>query len=79
MAMREELVAWLQGVMPEQACSAMRTVPLAIQPPELTTMQTLMRMRCRACRGRVVVAALDNNVPRWRARMVKVWGLGSYG
>jgi len=77
MAKREELVAWLQGVMPEQACSAVRTVPLAIQSPELTIMQALMRMRCRACGGRVV--ALDNNVPGWRARVVKVWGLGSYG
>ncbi len=62
-----------------QACGAVRTVPLATLPPELTILQALMRMRCRTCRGRVEAAAIDNNAPGWRGRVVKIWGPGSYG
>lgn len=60
-------------------CSAPRTVPLAELPPELTIMQATMRMRCRTCRGQVYAAALDNNIPGWRSRVVHIWGPGSYG
>jgi len=49
-----------------------RTIPLAELPAELTIMQTLTRMRCRTCRGRVEVAVMDNQVPGWRGRVVKV-------
>ena len=61
-----------------RAC-APRTVALATLPPELTIMQALTRMRCRACQGKVEAAAIDNNVPGWRTRCVKIWGPGSYG
>ncbi len=62
-----------------QPCSAVRTVPLATLPSELTIIGALMRMRCRTCRGRVYAAALDNNVAGWRGRVVRVWGPGAYG
>ena len=60
-------------------CDAPRTVPLASLPPDLTIIQALMRMRCRACRGRVEAAILVNNLSGWRGRAVRVWGPGSYG
>jgi len=60
-------------------CGTTRTIALTTLPPELTIMQTIMRMRCRACRGQVEAAALDNQVPGWRARVVRVWGPGSFG
>lgn len=60
-------------------CSTVRTVPLAELPPDLTIMQTLMRMRCRTCHSQVHAAALDNGVLGWRGRVVQVWGPGSYG
>lgn len=60
-------------------CGTTRTLALATLPPELTVMQVLMRMRCRTCRGRVEAAAMDNQVPGWRGRVVRVWGPGSYG
>jgi len=60
-------------------CSVERTIPLAELPPELTIMQALMRMRCRTCHSQAHAAALDNNVPGWRGRVVQVWGPGSYG
>ncbi len=62
-----------------QPCATPLTVPLATLPPELTILQALMRMRCRTCRGRVEAAVMDNKVPVWRARVVKVWGPGAYG
>jgi len=62
-----------------KSCGVQRTIPLAELPPELTIIQTLTRMRCRRCRGQVHAAALNNNVPGWRARIVQVWGPGSYG
>jgi len=60
-------------------CPSPRTIPLTELPQELTIMQAMMRMRCWACRGGVEAALLDNNVKGWRARIVKVWGPGSYG
>lgn len=60
-------------------CGAVRTLPLASLPPDLTILQALMRMRCRDCRSRVEAAAMDNQVPGWRGRFVQVWGPGSYG
>ncbi len=62
-----------------QPCSAVRTVPVATLPQELTVIEALLRMRCRTCRGRVYAAAMDNQVPGWRGRIVKIWGPGSYG
>ena len=61
------------------ACSPAKTVPMASLPAELTVMQAMMRMRCRICHGRVVAAAIDNGVPGWRARTVRLWGAGAYG
>jgi hypothetical protein len=67
---------------PENSLSAirrggiLRTVPRAEQPPELTIMQAMMRMRCRTCRGRVETAALDNNASGWRVRVVQIWRAG---
>lgn len=60
-------------------CGRASAVPMADLPPELTIMQALHRMRCRSCRGRIAAAAIDNQVPGWRARIVRVWGPGSYG
>lgn len=60
-------------------CNMPRTVPMADLPPDLTIMRALMRMRCRSCGGRVEAAAIDNELPGWRGRVVKVWGPGSYG
>lgn len=37
--------------------------------------QALVQMRCRACRGRVEAAILDNNLPGWCG----CGGRGSYG
>jgi len=62
-----------------QPCGTPRTVPLVALPPELTILQALMRMRCRTCRGRVEAAVMDNQVPGWRGRVVKVWGPEAYG
>lgn len=56
-------------------CPTPWTIALATLPPELT----IMRMRCRTCGGRIEAAALDNQVPGWRARIVRVWGPGSFG
>jgi hypothetical protein len=60
-------------------CNASRAVPLSELPQELTIMQAMMRMRCRTCHGQVHAATLNNNIPGWRARVVQVWGPGSYG
>ena len=60
-------------------CGVVRTIQLATLPPELTMLQAMMRMRCRTCRGRVEKPVMDNQVPGWRARLVQVWGPGSYG
>lgn len=60
-------------------CALPRSIPLADLPPEMTIMQVLLRMRCRTCGAKVEAALLDNNAPGWRARVVRVWGPGSYG
>jgi len=60
-------------------CSPARTVPMATLPTELTIMQAMLRMRCRSCHGQVVAAALDNGVPGWRGRTVRLWGAGAHG
>ncbi len=60
-------------------CRTPRTVPLTALPLELTILQAMMRMRCRVCHGQIKAAVLDNNVPGWRARAVRVWGPGAYG
>lgn len=60
-------------------CDAPREVPLAALPPDLTIIQALMRMRCRACRGRVEAALLDNGLRGWRGQAMRIWGPGSYG
>lgn len=59
-------------------CNVPREIPLASLPPDLTIIQVLMRMRCRACRGRVEAAILDNGLSGWRGKAVRVWGPGSY-
>ena len=59
-------------------CDMPREVALATLPPDLTIIQVLMRMRCRTCRGRVEAALLDNGLPGWRGKAVRVWGPGSY-
>lgn len=61
------------------SCRSPRTISLSELPPELTIMQAMLRMRCQTCRGRVEGAVMDNNVPGWRAWIVKVWRPGSYG
>ena len=58
-------------------CDTPRTVPLAELPPDLTIMRELLRLRCQACRGWIGTATLDNGLPGWRRRIVKVWGPGS--
>lgn len=60
-------------------CDTTRTIPMSTMPASLTIMQTIMRMRCSACGGQVEAAAIDNQVPGWRARVVRVWGPGSFG
>lgn len=60
-------------------CGMAKSVPMATLPPELTVMQVLMRMRCRSCGGKVETAAIGNQVPDWRSRVVRIWGSGSYG
>ncbi len=60
-------------------CDAPREVPLAALPPDLTINQVLLRMRCRACRGRVEAALLDNGLRGWRGQAMRIWGPGSYG
>ena len=62
-----------------QPCGTTRTIPLSTLPPELTVMQIIMRMRCGACRGQVEAAAIDNQVPGWRAWIMRVWSPGSFG
>lgn len=62
-----------------RSCGTTRTIPLAILPPDLTIMQMLMRLRCRACQGKVEAAAIDNQVLGWRGRTVRLWGPGSFG
>ena len=59
-------------------CGQPRSVPLAELPPGLTIMAVLLRMRCRSCKGKVAAALLDNGLPGWRARVIRVWGPGSY-
>lgn len=60
-------------------CGTARTVPMAELPAELTIMRVLLRMRCRTCQDGVAAAALDNGVRGWEARVVRIWGPGSYG
>ena len=60
-------------------CGMPRTLSMATLPANLTIMQLLTRMRCRTCRDQVAAAALDNGVRGWEARVVRVWGPGSYG
>ncbi len=74
----EEYATW-SLIVSCKPCGVVRTIQLATLPPELTVIQALMRMRCRSCRGRVERAVMDNQVPGWRARLVQVWGPGSYG
>jgi hypothetical protein len=47
--------------------------------PPVTMMQVLLRLRCRSCGARVASAALANDLPGWRGRVVRIWGSGSYG
>ncbi len=74
----EEYATW-SLIVSCKSCGAVRTIPLTTLPPELTILQAMMRMRCRTCRGQIKAAVLDNNVPGWRARAVRVWGPGAYG
>ena len=60
-------------------CTPAKTLSMATLPAELTVMQAMMRMRCRSCHGRVVAAAMDNGVPGWRGRTVRLWGAGAHG
>ncbi len=56
-----------------------RDVPLATLLPEQTISQMLRRLRCQSCGSRVASAAMANNLPGWRGRVVRIWGPGSYG
>ena len=60
-------------------CGTPRTLPMAELPADITIMRMLLRLRCRTCRDGVAAAALDNGVSGWEARVVRVWGPGSYG
>ena len=55
-----------------------RSLPMR-ELPAGTVMQALLRLRCRSCRGQVASAALTNDMPGWRGRVVQIWGPGSYG
>lgn len=49
-------------------CDLPRLIPLAALPQDATIMQVLLKMRCLACGGRVIAAALDNGLPGWQGR-----------
>ncbi len=44
--------------------------------PATTVMQALLRLRCRSCGGKVASAALTNDLPGWRGRVVRSLGSG---
>ncbi len=56
-----------------------RAVPMSGLPEGITIARLLIRVRCRTCGSPVERAILDNCVPGWQRRVLRVRGPGSYG
>ena len=52
-------------------------MPIRDLTTSATMMQILLRLRCQSCGSGVASAAMTNDLPGWRGRVVRIWGPGS--
>jgi len=53
-------------------------VPVSCLPPGVTLATVLHRLRCARCGSRADCVLLDNQVPDWRRRVIRLWGPGAH-